>query len=154
MGASRFVCMLLSCRWGAAPTLLAFLILLSGCASLDPDRWRFKAKIVRVGEWQVLYGNHWPKRYDMVVVQNCARPGKETATQTQLVLAREDPVRPPEEAAELLPVDRLYEPIADISPPGARRNLIVDSGWRLAARTTDGDGRICIRLVSSLPLEL
>ncbi len=134
--------------------LVVALTMLGACASMNPDRWRFKSTVVRVGAWQVLYGNHWPQRYDKVVVQNCTRPGTDAASEMQLVLARKDPVQPPEHDDDVSDPDGDYEPIADLSPPGARRNLIVDSGWRLAVRTLDGKGRVCIRLVESLPLEL
>lgn len=134
--------------------MMASIVFLSGCVSMDPNQWRFVGELVREGDWQVLYGNHWPNRYDKVLVVNCSREGQESATETNLVLAREDPVRPPDVyPSPPPPADkRVYEPIADLSVFGSRRILVVDSGWRLAARTTKGTARICVRLVESQPL--
>lgn len=130
------------------------LVFLSSCVSMDPNKWTFSGELVRDGDWQVLYGNHWPNRYDKILVVNCSREGVESATDTQLVLSHEDPVRPPDVNPSPPPAadKRMYEPIADLSVFGSRRILVVESGWRLAARTTKGTARICVRLVESQPL--
>lgn len=130
------------------------IVFLSGCVSMNPNQWCFVGELVREGDWQVLYGNHWPNRYDKVLVVNCGREGQESATEIKLVLAREDPVRPPDVYPNPLPSadKKIYEPIADLSVFGSRRILVVDSGWRLAVRTTKGTARICVRLVESQPL--
>jgi len=110
----------------------------------------------RPGEWNILYSNQVDDRLDTLSIVNCTMPKEGAAERVELVLALEDPIRPPEPYPNPPPPKetRLYEPNYDLSVVGSRRLLVVATGRRLAARATGGRARLCIRLVSTRTVPL
>lgn len=136
---------------------LMILMLLSGCGTLrNPNQWAFAGHLEKPGEWRVLYGNQVDDRLDTISIVNCTKKGEGAGVRVELVLAREDPIRPPEPYPDPPPpkATRLYEPIYDLSVIGSRRLLVVETGYRLAARATGGYAQLCVRLVSTRTVPL
>lgn len=143
-----------------ARSLLALTVLLflhGCCTGRNPDRWAFAGRLEQPGEWKVLYSNQVDDRLDTLSIVNCTLRGEGAAERVELVLAREDPIRPPEPYPDPPPPKetRLYEPNYDLSVVGSRRLLVVSTGRRLAARATGGQARLCVRLLSTrvVPLD-
>jgi hypothetical protein len=142
-----------------ARSLLAItvpLFLFGCCTGLNPDRWSFAGNLKQPGEWKVLYSNQVADRLDTLSIVNCTRQSEGAAARVELVLAREDPIRPPEPYPDPPPPKetRLYEPSYDLSVVGSRRLLVVESGRRLAARATGGRACLYVRLVSTRSVSL
>jgi len=145
-------------RWLGLFTMAAALCFFTGCATTSTESWAITTTIPADGKWHVLYGNHWPNRFDKIVVVNASHP-EGADRQTELVLAHVDPVAPPEpgtpeEAAqkELPTVKRDYEPVQEFSTYGSKRLLIIDSGWRLAVRTQNSAVAVKVRLIGDKPI--
>jgi len=125
------------------------------CTGHNPDRWVFAGSLEQPGKWNVLYSNQVDDRLDTLLIVNCTPSKEGAARRVELVMAREDPIRPPEPYPDPPPPQpRLYEPNYDLSVIGSRRLLVVATGQRLASRATGGRARLCVQLVSTLTVPL